>query len=639
MPNNFSKIFFVIHYFQTKDWAERHKRSAPPPEQMREANRTPRPSYYGYGYYGNEGESYYQNNTAQQYYDYYQNPNYGEPYQRPYDNNYAASYYSTQYPRQRYDPRMPPPPPPPPPRPRPPPPREAPPGNGRPEPYREASTDPSYRRESFSSFKDHPEKRSRKQSVSSRPSQPTVTERSRSEERGEKQRKYPYPKHSEDESSGDEQSDYKSEAESIESIITLLDRSTLKHREPREEIPMQQESCHSDGSEETEIPISEKEKKDYFSRLDLIYATLDEHLKMPEAKQKVSASLARGNVTVKAKPESLPASQFILRKFDEYHERAVNAIATVKVKKSKRDGEKDELVKVMSTTKPKLGFEKNPFNPRWLYKIDEAEWPDKVKTDDDITLLTQDNANPTETFELKRKELLQIQHATSLSMNASTHLDWLLTATKKIVKDALKQKGNPSNHLHAIDDLIEGAAYANEFITDQNIYIHGGITHTIRSAYVNQMEDLTTGEHVELLAQRYDAYATFNGQIPRISRDLRSREESRALKKSMRDKDSRPKKKYTKHKKSKKSSGDRSHMGYILQRNYGDRNGYSKAGPKSRYGYYDNHGTKYKNQKFDGQFYNQHPKQNQFQSSKKSKKNKGKSGYQGNKGGRNRDHN
>ena len=468
-------------------------------------------------------------------------------------------------------------------------------------------------------------------------------QRSRSEEQGDKTRKCTYPKHSEEEWSDDDQSDYKSEAESIESIITLLDRSTLKHREPRQEVPMQQESCYSDGSEETEIPISEKEKKDYFSRLDLIYATLDEHLKMPEAKQKVSASLARGNVTVKTKPELLPASQFILRKFDEYHERAVNAIATVKVKKSKRDGEnqdsREEMVKVMSTSKPKLGFEKNPFNPRWLYKIDEAEWSDKIKTDDDITLLTRNNANPTETFELKRKELLQIQHATSLSMNASTHLDWLLTATKKIVKDGLKQKGNPSNHLHAIDDLIEGAAYANEFITDQNIYIHGGITHTIRSAYVNQMEDLTTGEHVELLAQRYDAYATFNGQIPRISRDLRSREESRALKKSMRDKDSRPKKKYHKQKKSKKSSGDRSHMGYILQRNYGDKNGYSKAGPKSRYGYYDNHGTKYKNQKYDGQFYTQNHKQNQFQSSKKSKKNKSKSGYQGNKGGRNRDHN
>ena len=94
-------------------------------------------------------------------------------------------------------------------------------------------------------------------------------------------------------------------------------------------------------------------------------------------------------------------------------------------------------MKVLSSMKPKLGFEKNLFNPRWLYNIDHPEWPEKVQPDNDITLLTYNFSPPNENFTLKRKDLGQIQQASALSLNASCHIDWTLAAVRKLIADAL----------------------------------------------------------------------------------------------------------------------------------------------------------------------------------------------------------
>ena len=598
--------------------------------------------------------------SASRYYTQYHPEDYHYGYRRPYENNYGYE-QNYQYPYRAYNYEMPPPPPPPPPPASRPPPhersrsrqqstcrdtsttRDSSPGTrvlyhrrehsvSRETPRsREPSVDPSYRRESFSTYHDHPEKRSRKNTVIERPV-------NKHKDKNPKQ-KCESPPTSEDENSDqDNVSEYSSEAESIETVITLLNKASLQHREPRESpVPMQQESCTTD--EDTDIPISEKERKEYFRRLELIYATLDEHLTVPEAKQKVSASLARGNVTIKSRPESLPASQFIINKFDDYHTRAVNSIATVKIKKPKNQATKPEqveaeLVKVMSTAKPKMGFEKNPFNPKWLYKVNDAEWPDKIKTDDDITLLTHDNQAPEDTFEMKKKELLQIQQATSLSMNASTHLDWTLTATKKLLNDAASKSSKNKPEILAVLDLVEGAAYTNEFITDQNIYIHGGITNTIRQEYIDQMEDITPSEHIELLAQRYDAYATFNGQIPKIVKNVQDRDNRKALKKSIDD--AKPKYKSKKHSSKKHRP---KHLKKLLKKNYGQKS--SKVGPRTSYGNYNSHGrkTQFQNRN-DGQSRQPQYSTNQYQGSKKVKKSKSKSGYKGNnQGGRKWDHN
>mgnify|MGYP001551044202 CR=1 FL=1 len=562
------------------------------------------------------------------YYSQYYPGQYNSNYQRPYDNNYSFHGNTQQYP---YRPMMYQPPPPAPPT-QPPlpyqPPRQPP-----PPPPNSSNKDCSevrseYRRESFSSYRDTANKKPKR--THTRVDQPKgVVSASNTRVNPLKRREY----FSDDDLSDYDEnlSEYESEAESVQSVITLMRDSTI-HSESRNVEPME-------ASDETDIPITDKERQDYFKRLELIYATLDDKLTPPQPKEKVTASLARGTVKVTSKPTSLPASDFILQKFEAYHDRATQAIETVKIKPTSRDKCEPTQVKVTSSTKPKLGFDKNPFNPRWLYNITEEEWPQKVKPDEAINLLTPNFEPPSENFSIKKKEIHQIQHATSLTLNASSHIDWNLAAVRKLLTEAINLGTSATNHLRAIQDLIGGAAYANEFMCDQQIYIHGGLTNKMREEYIQEMEDITPSEQVELLAQPYHASAAFNGQIQHIIKDVRERESAMAFKKVSRshNRNSGP---------PRRKRQKTSHPGLtnFLSRNYGThtstRFNASKGGPRSHYGQFDSKGRKQTTQHRQSlnKTWQQHRGSNtKFQPKRKFSKSQQKSRSQ--QGNRNRDHN
>ena len=562
------------------------------------------------------------------YYAQYYSGQYNYSYQRPYENNYGFTANSQQYP---YRPMMYQPPPPaphnqpplpyqPPRHPPPPPPTSS---------NRECSEDRmEFRRESFSDYRDSANKKTKR--THTRVEQPkgaatTPPAREKTLKRRES--------FSDDDLSDydDNLSEYGSEAESVQSVITLMRDSTIRSDTRNVE--------SMDTSDETDIPITEKEKQEYFKRLELIYATLDDKLTPPEPKEKVTASLARGTVTVKSKPTSLPASDFILKKFDAYHDRATQAIETVKIKPTGREKSEHTQVKVTSSAKPKLGFDKNPFNPRWLYNITEEEWPQKVKPDEAINLLTPNFEPPSENFSIKKKEIHQVQQATALTLNASSHIDWNLAAVRKLLTEAIKMGTSATNHLRAIQDLIGGAAYANEFMCDQQIYIHGGLTNKMREEYIQEMEDITPSEQIELLAQPYHASAAFNGQIQYIIKDVRERESAMAFKKV-----SRSNTRHTGPPRRKRQKTGHPGLTNFLSRNYGSnhspRYNASKAGPRSSYGQYDSKGRRQNTQ--HRQSFNKTWKQHRgsnpnFQHKKKFTRTQQQS--KSRQGTRNRDHN
>ena len=384
----------------------------------------------------------------------------------------------------------------------------------------------------------------------------------------------------------DNLSDYRSEydVESVRSITTQFKEQSIRNDNNNSN----QDSVNPD---DTEIPISEQEKQDYYKRLNLVYATLDDKLTLPVPQTKETVSLARGTVVVKSKPTSLPASRFILKKFEAYQDRAAEAIETVQVISSET-GEKTETeqVRVQSTTKPKLGFDKNPFNPKWLYNVSDQKWPEKVKPDDDISLLTPDFEPPSDIFSIRRRELHQIQQASSLSLNASCHVDWILAAAKKIVAEAISRGSSVTNHLRAIQDLLGGAAYGNEFITDQSIYIHGGITNKFREEYIQEMVDVTQSETISLLSQPYHATAAFNGQIPKIIKNVKDRESARAFRNL-----NKPRYNPRFPKRRRRNQGGRNGMNSYINSNYGTRS--SKVGYRTTYGNgrFDNRGRRRRN--------------------------------------------
>ena len=437
-----------------------------------------------------------------------------------------------------------------------------------------------------------------------------------------------------------------SRAGSVESITSMLDRSTLdtKYKQPKPLVPSILDESTSD-SEDTDIKITEKEKKDYHTRLELLYHTLDEYLHLPEAQQKPGTSLARGKVLVKVRPTSLPPSAFVQEKFDEYHAREQNSIQKVKVKPSKKDssaGQKESArVKVLSTQKPKLGFDKNPFRPKWLYVIDEPDWPSKVQPDEDITLLTPNGQNPYDAFLLSRCEMYKIQQATANIMNAACYVDWKMAALRKLVSAAQNPDADQVAHLNAIEDLLDGTAYCNEYITDQSIYIHGGVTHKMRKDYLAQMEDLTPSEYEELLSLPYDTEAAFNGQIPNIVKNITDRETRLALKRMARNQNnnnqygSRPRRKNNnnRHRQRNRNSNQNSNQSLSpwISQKYGNRFHATKAGPRYQYGNYNHQGRSLRQQnprsnhnwnKQDGSnyTYNQQPFPNRSNNTNKSRK-------------------
>ena len=589
----------MSYNFQNADWSESNKRLHRSPERtIRDQNRFNYPRAQPPTQY--PGQQYYQNYNTGEY-----NPQYRRSYedQYGYQYGYQPQYNYPSYPYRPINQEVPhyaPPPPPPPP------------GDHRP-----AQPDPGYRRESFSAYS-HPPKRSRS-------AHPELQERDISPpRRSHRDREPSSPRHStpriERQSRRDYSGEYYDQASyiseinhnsldaSIASITSQLNRSTLEHKTPRPSVTYFCDESPSQESEDTEIPVTEKEKKDYFNRLELIYTTLDEYLDLPEPQQKGSVSLARTKVVVKARPTTLPPASFVAKKFDEYLERAKKSIQTVKIKKPKKgqnaDEKQSDTVKVQTTAKPKLGFDKNPFHPKWLYNVDDPDWPDKVRPEEDITLLTYDQEAPHDTFVLKRRELHQIQQATYNSLNTSCHIDWMLAALRKLVAEAQKPHIDNTAHLNAIEDLLDGTAYANEYITEQNIYIHGGITNHMRQTYMCQMEDLTSGEAFEMVSQPYDAAAAFNGQITNIVKNVRERESNIALKRMARgENNNRSKPRYQNNSNTGKfkrrgnhNRNNQDQLGNFLTSKYGPKAGASRASHRNNYGNYDRHGRNLNNQ-------------------------------------------
>ena len=555
--------------------------------------------YHQGGYQGGYYECQY---PGQQYYNQYHTGDYNAGYRRPYDQygytcaNYEQNYgYHHQY--------------------RTPPPRQAPPPPPPPRSREYPPTDPDYRRESFSSYS-HPPKRSRSANPEGRdrdypyyePVSPPRATRSKS--RGAPRSSTPVKKHTRSRSVSD--AEYSDEDRnlsrskthgSVESITSLLDRSTLESnaQKPGPIVPSFLDESMEE-SEDTDIKISEKEKKDYFTRLELVYHTLDEYLELPEPQQQKGTSLARGKVVVKVKPTSLPPSSFVQTKFDEYHAREQKSIKKVDIKKPKDQADQKEpaKVKVLSNQKPMLGFDKNPFRPSWLYVIDKPDWPDKVQPEEDITLLTADGEAPYDAFLLTRKEMYKIQQASSNIMNAACYVDWKMAALRKLVAAAQHPDADQEAHLNAIEDLLDGTAYCNEYITDQSIYIHGGITHKMRKDYLAQMEDLTPSEYENLLSLPYDTAAVFNGQIPYIVKNITDRETRMAMRKMAQNQQNnqnrqnnippgrprrRPNRNRTRNRnRNQNQNQNQNNLTPFLQRKYTNKSNSSKGGPRNNQG-------------------------------------------------------
>ena len=580
----------------------------PPPPDRAERVRWPEEPYVRYPdyyqtYYHNTYDSGYRRPYEDNYRDYQSQP---YPY-RPNYEDYPTRYHQEDRYSSRYYPHRAPPYP--------------------PRPRYEDEDRHMYRRESFSEYRDQPSKRRR-----ARPDDSTNrSDRSPSPEKPRRRHNKPKVIREEYESDSEHSTDYgaSSDAESVQSVREITERTRMLSTRH-----------HSDHDEEEEMTYKEwtdQEKGDYYDRIELVTALLENELDMPKTKKQPTTSGGRDPVIIKTKPELLPPAPFVTLKFNDHLERAEAMIEKVDIiKKKKQDNPQNENPDQTQVESPKvkLGLAMRPFNPSWLYKLTEKEpWPNRVKPDHSIKQLTVNKEAPTEEYVISRAHVHKVQFTCSLQMNAASHIDWYIIAMKKILTELQDACDDSDPRLKALQDLRHGIAYANEYMVDQAVFNHAGMTNLMREHYLGQMEGIENEDYNELITQPYNSKSAFNGEADQMVKEQESRDRSAAFKKLARDRSP------DKPKSSKKKNSDTVQRIYDLKY----RLSASKVKKRTNYGNYDSKGKrKSRTSRSDGQWQPK-PKSNTSSfpfSSKKFQKKKSKKGnYQSKSGGRGRDHN
>ena len=580
------------------------RHNPPPPPDRAERGRWPPETYVRYpDYYESYYPSTYDTGYRRPYEDNYREQYQSQPYPyRPQYHDYPTRYYhEDKYESRPYPPREPPYPP----RPR----------------YEDDDRSP-YRRESFSEYRDQPSKRRK-----ARPGSSTHRyERSPSPETYRKGRSSHRVIREEYDSDSDN-NDYgaNSDAESIQSVREITDRTS------------QLSTDHQSDDEQamTYKEWTDQEKKEYHDRLELVIALLGDEIQMPELIKTPTTSGARGPVVIKTKPEVLPPAPFVSKKFADHLERAESMVEKVDVikkpKKEKPEGEDPQQTQVEQPSKVQVGLHLRPFNPTWLYKVTKEPWPKRVLPDTAIRQLTVNKEPPLEDYLISRAHVHKVQITSCLQMNAASHLDWYLIAMNKILTELQEECDDQEPRYKALQDLRHATAYANEYITDQAIFNHAGMTNLMREHYLKQMVGLENEEYNDLITQPYDSLAAFNGAVDTLLKEKAVRDRCAAFQKMARDNPT-PAQSSTTQKNSD-----------IVQKIYDKKYGKTstKASKKPNYGPFDSKGKRKSNIKSDGQWSKSSntSKSFPFPKPKQHRRKPKKGSYKPKSGGRGRDHN
>ena len=153
----------------------------------------------------------------------------------------------------------------------------------------------------------------------------------------------------------------------------------------------------------------------------------------------------------------------------------------------------------------------------------------KVRPESNIKRLTYKKDPPLSEFLISRAAILNIQQSASLQMNASSHMDWLLIAINKLVTELQAECDEEDPRLKAIQELLYATAYANEFVTDQSVYIHSGFTNLMREHHLEQMIGIEPEEYNDLILQPYYGKSVFNGETDKIIKEKQQRDNTAAM--------------------------------------------------------------------------------------------------------------
>ena len=155
-----------------------------------------------------------------------------------------------------------------------------------------------------------------------------------------------------------------------------------------------------------------------------------------------------------------------------------------------------------------------PEQYRWAFNCHTKGWADCVQFDRDVNTIRRDSKAPiTQSIVLPQDEWRHVQWAATHGMQAGNHCDWFNTASRAAL-DSVLVNLNPETQsdtiecLQEVKQMLKGIAYANEHMLDNFVYIHAGITATLREGLIK-----AEGNYIPQDMRPFLQYQPFGGNM------------------------------------------------------------------------------------------------------------------------------
>ena len=195
---------------------------------------------------------------------------------------------------------------------------------------------------------------------------------------------------------------------------------------------------------------------------------------------------------------------------------------------SQGNKKKDDEATLFSKSTPSI-LKNKPTRKQGDFYYHEEKFGQFVQLDSNIELLTPAGFEPGSyklQVSLTEDEVKNMQLAMSYGLHAESHASSYITASRKAINQALV-KLDPekfSEQIKALQDakhMLYGATNASDFSIQKMIYIHAGLTASMRTDFLkSQTANIPSHVMQNLLYAQFGGSALFNSQISKYTNDI-----------------------------------------------------------------------------------------------------------------------
>ena len=176
----------------------------------------------------------------------------------------------------------------------------------------------------------------------------------------------------------------------------------------------------------------------------------------------------------------------------------------------------------------KPGFQISPHMESWAFKSHGQDFPQGVDFDGNIGDIKGriNDPLPSSIF-LKKEEYSNLQKAASYQLRAISHAEWYRKSTKNALDMALQNLDPETSApivkiLQDCKQFIKGISYSNNLLTRMGVYVHGGVTSTLRHDFLQkQGMNIPSEEKACLFSMPYGKSLVFQGLVSDVSQKVK----------------------------------------------------------------------------------------------------------------------